>query len=95
MQENIKYASAVSEYVRNIHVFNWNGNEKLPLWQANIVWRRYLACFERTKTLLLEFMPDGRIESLAEEAEALAKITSDIWLKNNSPIGELRVKGDL
>ena len=54
-----------------IHVFNWQGKAKYPLAAAADVWQRYLACFPEKIPLLLEFMPDGRIESLAAEAAAL------------------------
>lgn len=72
--ENIRYAKGISKYVRNIHVFNWLGNEKYHLCDGVDVWKKYLDCFEDNKTLLLEFMPDGRIESLSREADALDRI---------------------
>ena len=71
VDENVKYAKGISKYVINIHVFNWQGNEKHPLCDGIEVWKKYLDCFEDNKTLLLEFMPDGRIETLGAEAEAL------------------------
>ncbi len=74
IDENIRYAKAVSRYVHNIHVFNWLGNEKYPLCDGTAVWKRYLDCFDDNKVLLLEFMPDGSIESLGREADALDKI---------------------
>ena len=74
--ENIKYAKGISEYVRNIHVFNWCGSEKYHLCDGVGIWKKYLDCFDNNKTLLLEFMPDGRIETLRSEAAALEKILS-------------------
>ena len=38
------------------------------------MWQKYLGCFDKPKKLLLEFMPDDRIESLEEEAKALFEI---------------------
>ena len=72
---NAEYAKRISPYVKNVHVFNWLGNDKYPLCEAVETWKKYLACFDEPKTLLLEFMPDGRIESLEKEAKALDVIT--------------------
>lgn len=74
VDENMAYARAISPYIKNIHVFNWGGNNKYPLCEATDVWKRYLSCFDKSLSLLLEFMPDGRIESLDGEADALYKI---------------------
>ena len=73
-EENIQYAKLLSKYTENIHVFNWIGKEKYPLKEAKDVWKSYLSCFENNKNLLLEFMPDDRIETLRSEAEALKEI---------------------
>lgn len=73
-EENLACAKAVSPFVKNIHIFNWKGEEKYPLQAAVDIWKAYLDCFDGTQTLLLEFMPDGRLESLAREADALARI---------------------
>lgn len=72
--ENTEYAKLISPYTENIHVFNWKGDEKFPLCEAKEVWRKYLTCFKSNKTLLLEFMPDGKIESLKKEAATLKEI---------------------
>lgn len=71
VEENLRYAAFCAPYTEVIHVFNWQGKAKYPLAAAADVWRRYLACFPEQIPLLLEFMPDGRIESLAAEAAAL------------------------
>jgi hypothetical protein len=55
-------------------VFNWSGKEKYPLADATEIWKKYLAELGGYKTLLLEFMPDGSIDSLKREAEALRVI---------------------
>ncbi len=72
--ENLAYARLLCPYTEHIHVFNWKGKEKNPLLDAKSLWQRYLGCFGADKTLLLEFMPDGRIESLKTEADALKEI---------------------
>jgi len=40
-------------------------------------WKRYLSKFDRDRTLLLEFMPDGLITTLETETKALMKIVED------------------
>ena len=67
------YASLLSQYTVNIHVFNWEGDKRYPLSDAKAVWQRYLTCFDN-KQLLLEFMPDDKIESLKKETQALKEI---------------------
>lgn len=71
---NISYAKLLAPYTTHIHVFNWRGKEKYPLVEATEIWRTYLSCFEGDRTLLLEFMPDGKLETLETEAAALREI---------------------
>lgn len=79
VEENIHYAKLLSVYTEHLHVFYWKGTEKCPLRDAVQVWRKYLACFpiEKDRALLLEFMPDDKIESLEEEAKALKEVSHD------------------
>lgn len=73
-EENLAYAKLLAPYTVHLHVFNWNGEEKYPLLDAKDIWRKYLACFSGDKALLLEFMPDGKLETLARETLALKEI---------------------
>ena len=73
-EENIEYAKQVSNSTVNIHVFNWKGKEKYPLREAKDIWKTYLNCFGKGRILLLEFMPDDKIESLKSETEALKEL---------------------
>ena len=77
VEENIAYAKLLSPYTEHIHVFNWKGEQKMPLCEAVDVWKRYLSEFDTDKTLLLEFMPDGDIQSLEKEAAALRQIIGE------------------
>jgi len=45
-------------------------------------WKQYLSAMSGDHHLLLEFMPDDRIQSLSAEAEALLKI---IQCKRTAP----------
>ena len=73
-EENVAYAKQIADSTVNIHVFHWIGKEKYPLADAKDLWRKYLSCFGDGKTLLLEFMPDGKMETLEAEAAALREI---------------------
>lgn len=71
---SLAVAREIAPYTEHVHVFNWKKDEKFPLADAVQDWRCYLDALPAPRTLLLEFMPDGRIESLPAEAEALRKI---------------------
>jgi len=73
-EENLDYAMLLSGYTVNLHVFNWEGDIKKPLKKSVDLWRKYLECFGKEHNLLLEFMPDDKIESLMTETEALNEI---------------------
>ena len=75
--ENIINAKKVAPYAEHIHVFNWRGKEKFPLAEATTEWQSYLAQFSKPRTLLLEFMPNGTLEELAREADALREIIGE------------------
>ncbi len=72
---NLTYATLVSPYSMHLHAFNWKGEERYPLSLGKNIWKKYLECFEKNKTILLEFMPDDKLESLKNEAMALIEIT--------------------
>ena len=73
-EENIAQLKLLAPYVAHLHVFNWEGSQKFPLRDGIDQWKGYLSCLQGDRALLLEFMPDNRIESLPEEAQALREI---------------------
>lgn len=73
-EDNLLYAKEIANYVKTVHVFNWNGCMRLPLEKAIDIWKSYVKLIGVDKTFLLEFMPDNRLRSLPKEAEALKKI---------------------
>ena len=75
-EENMHYAKTLSAYTYHLHVFNWAGHDRLPLKDAVKTWKDYLTNFEGERYLLLEFMPDDKIETLPVETEALNAIVS-------------------
>ncbi len=76
--ENLEYAEKISDVTEIIHVFNWDSDDKrYPLADAKEVWRRYFKYFDG-QPALLEFMPDGKLETLVTEAETLKEITGEL-----------------
>ena len=75
--ENEAMAKELSPYTHAIHVFQWKGTERFPLAIGHEEWKRYLSHFEGLP-LLLEFMPDDRLETLSNEAEALKKLIGEL-----------------
>ncbi|MBR7098436.1 MAG: sugar phosphate isomerase/epimerase [Clostridia bacterium] len=75
--KNIENAARIAPYAEHIHVFNWKNDQKLCLSDAIAEWRKYLNEFSTPRTLLLEFMPNGTIEELADEAAALKSIIGE------------------
>lgn len=73
IQENLAMAKALAPFTKVLHVFQWKGSDRFPLKDGLDEWQGYLDCFEG-QPLLLEFMPDDRIESLKAEAAALKSI---------------------
>ena len=76
-QGSLAAAKAVAPYAEHIHVFNWHGDSRFPLSEATEDWRRYLSAFTIPRILLLEFMPDDKIEALPAEADALRMIVGE------------------
>ena len=75
---NLDSAAAHAPFVRHIHVFHWDTDEWYPLGEGHDIWCKYLAPFKGTNTdLMLEFMHDNRMESLASTVEALRAIVRD------------------
>ena len=78
---NLEALKALRPYVNNVHVFNWNEKgEKFPLGDEKGVkeWTEYIKVLNdenaENRVFLLEFMPDGELTSLPNEASSLKKI---------------------
>lgn len=78
---SLAVAKAYAPFAEHVHVFNWQSPKmapaKLPLAEAVDDWKRYLSVLPPPRALLLEFMPDDRLETLPTEAEALRAIIGE------------------
>ena len=77
IEENAAYAKAIAPFTYHIHVFQWKDQEKYSLNEGIAEWRGYLSAFSAPRTLLLEFMPNGTIDELPAQAEALRTIIGE------------------
>lgn len=69
----------VAPYIRNIHVFSWDGTNRLPLQAGAEKWRACLDAIAKLpgdRTLLLEFVRGDEPAQLMQDAACLAR-----WLK--------------
>lgn len=78
---NFEYARQIAPYVTNIHVFQWREKDKFPLADGVALWEKYLSYFDGSQSLLLEFMPDNKPESLKTEAETLHQLIKGVTEK--------------
>ena len=71
---NLDTAAAYAPYTEGVHVFQWDASHRYPLADGAQIWLKYLDIFRsqnRPIGLLLEFMHDDRLETLAETAATL------------------------
>ena len=76
-EENLLSAKDLSYKTIALHVFNWDKDNKYPLAEGKEKWRAYLNVFREKNIdlpILLEFMYDGKVEGLPNEARALIEL---------------------
>lgn len=76
-ERNIENLTTVQPFVSNVHVFAWEGCERLRLAEHRERWRRYLdilAAGGRSHALLLEFVPNDDSAVLPDEAAELKRL---------------------
>ena len=77
VEQNLAYLRDLAPYVTHLHVFQWKGAARYSLSEGAGEWQGYLALLEGSHTLLLEFMPDDKLETLPAEASALRAIIGE------------------
>ena len=81
-EDCVQSIRAVAPYIRNAHVFSWNGTERLALAEGESKWR---ACMDELcklpgeHRLMLEFVRGDSPEQLAEDAACLARWVEGSW----------------
>ena len=63
-------------WLYNVHVFSWQGRERLPLAAKAESWRQYLPALKGKRNFLLEFVQDDDPQNLVRDARVLRE-----WLK--------------
>ena len=77
VEQNLHYLRTLLPYVTHLHVFQWKGAARYSLCDGMAEWQGYLALLDSPHTLLLEFMPDNRLDTLCAEACALRTIIGE------------------
>ncbi len=75
--QNLTYLRTLAPYVTHLHVFQWKGAARYALSEGFSEWQDYLALLQESHTLLLEFMPDDKLETLGAEACSLRAIIGE------------------
>lgn len=81
-EECVESIRTVGRWIRNIHVFSWDGTEKLPLAAGESKWRACLAEIGKIPgehRLMMEFVRGDDPEQLLEDAACLARWTRGEW----------------
>ena len=76
-EENLAYARLLKDYTYHIHAFQQKGLDKYSLAEGIDEWKSYLQEFRGGHYVLLEFMPDGMVETLIREADVLRRIIGE------------------
>ncbi len=71
IEGNVEYIRLLKPYIDHLHVFHWANEIHYPLSEGKENWKAYFAEFSGDRAVLLEFMPDNRVESLPTEADTL------------------------
>jgi sugar phosphate isomerase/epimerase len=77
VEENLAELTAVSDYLVNLHVYHWVGEERRPLEEGKEDWKQYFevaAAAPGEHSAMLEFVRDDSPEAFLEDAETLRRL---------------------
>lgn len=74
---NLDAARALEPYVKSVHTFSWKREMHYPLAVLENEWKEYVSILGKDKNYMLEFMHDGKTESLKAAAETLRCICKE------------------
>ena len=78
MEECLAGLNVILPYIGNLHVFSWDGTERLALSAHEARWKKYLATAQAATCACLEFVKGDSLEQLFSDAETLKKLISEL-----------------
>ena len=75
-EECLASIEGIRPWLYNVHVFSWQGTDRLPLAEYEGRWKKYLRALAGDRTFLMEFVQDDDPENLVRDAAALHR-----WMK--------------
>lgn len=79
--EQLERLERIPSRLGNIHVFHWDGLERLPLEEGGELWRDYLQCIARQpgeRYAMLEFIKDDDPTQFLRDAEVLSRLLKEV-----------------
>ena len=68
----------IRPWLYNVHVFSWEGLERLPLSAKENSWRKYFKALSGDRIALLEFVNDDDPQNLLRDAAELRRLLAEI-----------------
>ncbi len=78
-EANLRDIKILKNHISNIHVFTWNGHERMALEEGYTRWKEYIKLVntENIRYCLLEFIKDNSIDGFYRDAAVLKELVSD------------------
>jgi len=70
-EESLASIDAIRPWLYNVHVFSWQGKERLPLAAKADSWKKLLPALKGDRSFLLEFVQDDDPQNLVRDAAVL------------------------
>ncbi|TSB46633.1 sugar phosphate isomerase/epimerase family protein [Alkalicoccobacillus porphyridii] len=82
VQDRVEDIKVVKPYLKHVHVFYWNIEERLPLAEGLHAWKQYLHQLHledssEDQHFLLEFVKDNQRDQFQDDAKALLQLIAD------------------
>ena len=75
--ENLSSIKILGGLIKNVHVYNWCGHERLPLIDAIGEWKNYAACLS-AENYFLEFVQGDLQDAFFKDASSLVALKRDL-----------------
>ena len=70
-EESLASIDAIHPWLYNVHMFSWQGKERLPLAAKADSWKKFLPALKGDRSFLLEFVQDDDPQNLIRDAAVL------------------------